>query len=95
MPFGFAPAGHHATVHPDGELATSRAAAKSNVAMALSSYASFDLEDVIRQGKGNPYAVHVCIYRNRKKTLEIIQRAEGKSFIPHYDLLHLPGADYC
>ncbi|KAF2169495.1 hypothetical protein M409DRAFT_20709 [Zasmidium cellare ATCC 36951] len=80
IPFGFSPAGHHATVHPDGEVATSRAAAKNNIAMALSAYASYDLTDVMQQGQGNPYAIHVCIYRNRRKTLQILQRAEAAGF---------------
>ena len=45
--------------------------------MALSSYSSKDLEDVIAQANGNPYMIHVSLYKDRRKTLEIIQRAEG------------------
>ncbi|KAJ5573334.1 hypothetical protein N7450_010318 [Penicillium hetheringtonii] len=38
FPFGFSPAALHKLAHPDGELATSRAAAKNGIPMALSSY---------------------------------------------------------
>ncbi|KAM5347504.1 hypothetical protein ACJ41O_010509 [Fusarium nematophilum] len=80
FPFGFSPAAMHALAHPDGEMATSRAAAKNGIAMALSSYSSRNLEDVGAQGKGNPYMIHVCFYKDRRKTLEIIKRAEAAGF---------------
>ncbi|KAH6871029.1 (S)-2-hydroxy-acid oxidase [Thelonectria olida] len=80
FPFGFAPAAMHELAHPDGEIASSRAAAKNNVPMALSSYSSKNLEDVVAEGKGNPYMIHVCFYKDRRKTLEITKRAEAAGF---------------
>lgn len=77
FPFGFSPSGHHSLAHPDGEIATSRGAAMNNIPMALSTYTSKSLEDVIKEGKGNPYMMHICFFKDRTKTLEIIQRAEG------------------
>ena len=67
----------HRLAHPDGELATSRAAAKANICMALSSYATESLEDVASQGNGNPYAMQLCVLRDRHTTLQMLERAEG------------------
>lgn len=50
----------------------------NNIPMALSTYTSKAPEDVIKQGKGNPYMMHVCFFKDRNKTLEIIKRAEGR-----------------
>lgn len=67
----------HKMAHPDGELATSRAAAKFNIGMALSSYATESMENVAAQGAGNPYVMQLCVLRDRETTLQILQRAEG------------------
>lgn len=63
--------------HPDGELATSRAAANAGVPMCLSSYANTSLEEVKLQGNGNPYMMQMCIVRDRNITQQLIQRAKG------------------
>lgn len=78
LPLGFSPAAMHCLAHPDGELATSRAAAKYGLAMALSSYSTISLEDVRAQGQGNPYAMQLCVLRNRDITRQLLRRAEGK-----------------
>jgi (S)-2-hydroxy-acid oxidase len=73
----------HQLAHPDGEVATSRAAAKHDVAMGVSAYATYSMEDVIAQSSGNPYAFQVTILKDRSLTLKMIQRAESKcSFLP-------------
>jgi (S)-2-hydroxy-acid oxidase len=68
----------HCLAHPDGEKATSRAAAKMNIPMGLSTYSTTSIEDVGRAGKGNPYAFQLSIVKDRNMTLEWIKRAEGK-----------------
>ncbi|EEU43668.1 uncharacterized protein NECHADRAFT_82680 [Fusarium vanettenii 77-13-4] len=70
----------HGHIDPGGEVATSRATAKKGVAMALSSYSSMNLEDVAAESQGNPYMIHVCFYKDRRKTLEITKRAETAGF---------------
>ncbi|KAL2678655.1 hypothetical protein Neosp_009406 [[Neocosmospora] mangrovei] len=77
FPYGFSPSGQHQLAHPDGEVATSKGAAKNNIPMVLSTYTSKSPEDVIAQGTGNPYMMHICFFKDRSKTLEIIKRAEG------------------
>ena len=82
MPLGISPAAMHGLAHPDGERATSRAAASQNVAMGLSSYATESLEDVRAAGGSNPYAMQLCVLRDRETSHQLIRRAEGKRCSP-------------
>ncbi|VUC29258.1 unnamed protein product [Clonostachys rosea] len=59
LPLGMGPAAMHKLAHPDGELATSRAAANLGVCMALSSYATESMENVAAVGRGNPYVMQL------------------------------------
>lgn len=68
----------HKLAHPDGEIATSQAAAASGIAMALSAYATCSVEEVTAQGLGNPYAMQMCIVRDRNIILQLLKRAESK-----------------
>ncbi|KAL3447320.1 FMN-dependent dehydrogenase family protein [Aspergillus insuetus] len=72
LPFGFSPAASHKLAHPDGELATSRAAAKFGICIGLSSYSTTSLEDVILEGQGNPYAIQMCVLRDRSLTFTTV-----------------------
>ncbi|PIA88906.1 Hydroxyacid oxidase 1 [Cercospora beticola] len=80
MPLGFSPAAMHRLAHPEGELAVSRAAAKHNIAMGLSSYATEPLESVIAEGGSNPYAMQLCVLRNREISHQMIRRAEEAGY---------------
>ncbi len=79
LPFGFSPAASQKLAHPDGEVATSRAAAKFGICMGLSSYSNYSLEDVGAQGLGNPYVIQMCVLRDRSITLQLLKRAESTS----------------
>lgn len=78
FPFGFSPAATHKLAHPDGEVGTSKAAAATNICMALSAYATCSLEDVIAQGSGNPYVMQFSILKDRNIMKQILQRAESQ-----------------
>ncbi|GKZ85136.1 hypothetical protein AnigIFM56816_010902 [Aspergillus niger] len=80
LPFGFSPAAAHKLAHPEGELATSRAAAKFGICMGLSSYSTTSLEDVASQGCGNPYAMQMCVLKDRSITLQLLERAEKAGY---------------
>ncbi|KAM0549221.1 hypothetical protein ACHAPJ_009531 [Fusarium lateritium] len=80
FPFGFSPAATHKLAHPEGEVATSRAAAEAGIPMALSAYASCSLEEVIAQGNGNPYIMQLSILKNRAISKQIVERAEKAGF---------------
>lgn len=78
FPLGFSPTALHNLAHPDGELATSRAAANMGISMGLSSYAATPLEDVAVQGTGqNPYMIQLTIPKDRSIAVQMIKRAEG------------------
>ncbi|BCS21676.1 alpha-hydroxy acid oxidase [Aspergillus puulaauensis] len=80
LPFGFSPAASQKLAHPDGEVATSRAAAKFGICMGLSSYSNYSLEDVGTQGLGNPYVIQMCVLRDRSITLQLLKRAEKSGY---------------
>lgn len=73
----------HKLAHPDGEIATSRAAASKNICMGLSVFATQSLEDVIAQSSGNPYFMHIAMIKDKVACGNTIRRAEGEwSFDP-------------
>lgn len=76
----------HKLAHPDGEVATSQAAVSQGVAMALSSYSTCSLEDVAQEGKGrergNPYAIQMCVLKDRAITVQLLKRAQGMYGMP-------------
>ncbi|KAJ5408746.1 hypothetical protein N7509_002629 [Penicillium cosmopolitanum] len=80
LPFGFSPSASHQLAHPEGELATSRAAANYGIAMGLSSYSNYALEDVAAQGLGNPYAMQMCVLKDRSLTIQLLERAEKAGY---------------
>ncbi|KAF7670697.1 fmn-dependent dehydrogenase [Alternaria burnsii] len=80
FPCGISPTAMHCLAHPDGELATSRAAAKAGIPMALSSYSNVALEDVKAEGAGNPYMMQMCVVRDRNRTLQLLERAEKAGY---------------
>jgi (S)-2-hydroxy-acid oxidase len=72
----------HSMAHIDGETATSRAAAGAGIPMALSTYSTVSLEDVIKESADNPCAFQLSIVKNRETSLRWIKRAEGKNKWP-------------
>ncbi|KIW88560.1 uncharacterized protein Z519_10606 [Cladophialophora bantiana CBS 173.52] len=89
-PLGFAPSAAHKLAHPDGELATSRAAAKNNIPMCLSSYASVALEEVKAAGGSNPHAMQITFVRDLEATKEQISRAERAGYHAIFVSVDLP-----
>lgn len=65
FPVGRSPSAAHGLSHKDAELATSRAAAKNNIPMILTSWSNTRLEDFIAAGGGNAYAMQVTLLRTR------------------------------
>ncbi|OJJ32855.1 hypothetical protein ASPWEDRAFT_42889 [Aspergillus wentii DTO 134E9] len=92
FPLGFAPSAAHRLAHPDGELATSRAAAKNGIPMALSSWSTTSVEDVRAQGAGagNPYAMQISFFRDVNITKSIIERAEKAGYKALFVSVDLP-----
>uniref|UniRef100_A0A060T3Y3 Oxidase FUB9 n=1 Tax=Blastobotrys adeninivorans TaxID=409370 RepID=A0A060T3Y3_BLAAD len=82
FPLGFSPAANHGLAHPDGELGTSRAAAKKGVNMVLSSWSNYHSSDVAMQGKdaGISYAQQLCAVRHEETNFSIIKNAEEAGY---------------
>lgn len=87
FPLCCAPAGIQGAAHPDGEVATSRAVAAWGVNQAVSSFASFGIDEIVNAGKdastacrseyGAPvYAMQMYPMRDRALQERIIKRAE-------------------
>lgn len=69
----------HKLSHPEGELATARAAEKLNCSMLLSSLSSTSLEDVQTASQGNKW-FQLYWYKDRTITRNLVERAEQAGY---------------
>jgi (S)-2-hydroxy-acid oxidase len=77
FPLGISPAGLHGMAHPDGELATSRAAAKLGVPMGISSFANNSTADIAAASAGKiDHAIQLYTMKDQALELRIIRSAE-------------------
>jgi 4-hydroxymandelate oxidase len=74
-PILLAPTAYHRLVHPEGEIATARAAARARATMVLSSFANTGVEEVARAA-GAPLWFQLYVQRDRGQTREMVRRAE-------------------
>lgn len=79
MPIMVAPTAMQRMAHPDGELATARAAASMNTAMVLSSWATSSVEEVASVGPGLRF-FQLYVYKDRKVVEQLVRRAERAGF---------------
>ena len=80
MPFPvlLAPTALHRLAHPDGELATARAAASLGVTMCLSTVSSVSMEEVAATGA--PRWFQLYVHRDRDLTADLVRRAHASGF---------------
>lgn len=76
MPVLVAPTAFHRMAHPEGEVATARAAGDSGIIMILSTLATCSIEAVMENASG-PVWFQLYFYKDRDATLSLIQRAES------------------
>ncbi len=79
LPLGIAPTALHQLAHPEGELATARAAAAAGVLMVLSTLSSTALEDVAAVASGPRWFQLYC-YKDRTLTEDLVTRAKASSY---------------
>jgi 4-hydroxymandelate oxidase len=79
FPIMIDPAGGHGRAHPDGELATVRAAGALGTVMILSSGSTYTLEEVAKAASG-PIWFQQYLYRDRELTKLMAQRAEAAGY---------------
>lgn len=80
MPAIVAPTAFHRLAHPEGELATARAASAAGVAMALSTLSTTSLEQVAERGGGGPRFFQLYVFRDRGLTRELVERAAAAGY---------------
>lgn len=84
MPFGFSPAAMHCLANLEGEVATSRAAAKANIVMGLSHWATRSMGDVKKAsnevGGTNPYGIQTSGSSSRATIKGLIKTASDLGY---------------
>ena len=80
LPILLAPLAMQRMAHPDGELATARAAAAARTIMCLSTAATTRPEDVAAAAPGAPRWFQVYVFGDRSQTEELIAEAVENDF---------------
>ncbi|MCO5172094.1 MAG: alpha-hydroxy-acid oxidizing protein [Planctomycetes bacterium] len=76
LPALVAPTAFHGLAHPQGELATTRAAGAAGTVMVLSTLATEAVEDVVAAAAG-PVWFQLYVYKDRPATEALVRRAEA------------------
>jgi 4-hydroxymandelate oxidase len=80
LPVGIAPAALHGLAHPDGELATTRAAAAAGVLHVVSTVASKTIEDVAAAAPDGRRWFQLYVQRDPAATRDLVQRAAAAGY---------------
>jgi len=78
-PFGVAPLAYHTLAHPEGELATVRAAGAAGVPVVVSTFAGRTFEE-LAEAAAAPLWLQVYCFRDRDTTRALVERAERAGF---------------
>ena len=76
MPVLLAPTAMHTLSHPDGELATARAAAASKTIFTLSSISTYSIEEVAEASEG-PLWFQLYFHQDRNVTKDLLDRIKN------------------
>ncbi len=79
MPVLVAPTAFHRMAHPEGELATIRAAGRAETLMVLSTLSNVPLEEVAQAAPG-PRWFQLYVYRDRAATRSLVERVEAAGY---------------
>jgi 4-hydroxymandelate oxidase len=79
MPIGVAPSAFHKIAHPDGEIATARAAGASGSVMCVSVMATVSLEEIAAIASG-PLWLQTYIFKDRDFALDLATRARAMGY---------------
>ncbi|MET9443618.1 alpha-hydroxy acid oxidase [Streptomyces sp. NPDC006610] len=78
-PLGIAPMAYHRLAHPDGEVATARAAGEAGVLFTVSMFASRTLEDIAAEATG-PLWLQLYWLKRREPMIALVRRAEAAGY---------------
>lgn len=79
MPILIAPTAYQRLAHPEGELATARAAAEAGTIYTLSTLATTAIEDIARVSQG-PRWFQLYVHKDRELTQSLVERAEAAGY---------------
>jgi 4-hydroxymandelate oxidase len=80
VPVLIAPTSVHQLAHPEGEMATARAARAAGTVMVASTLSSYSLEDIAAAAAGSPLWFQLYIYRDRRLTQQLLERVESARY---------------
>ncbi|XP_006813604.1 2-Hydroxyacid oxidase 1-like [Saccoglossus kowalevskii] len=80
FPICIAPTAMQKMAHPDGEIATAKAAAKMKTLMCLSSWATCSFEEVAEADPNGLKWFQLYIYKDREATAQLVRRAEKAGY---------------
>ncbi|MFF9807470.1 alpha-hydroxy acid oxidase [Streptomyces coeruleorubidus] len=78
-PLGIAPMAYHQLAHPEGEVATARAAGDVGALLTVSMFASRTLEDIAAEASG-PLWLQLYWLKRRELMTDLIRRAEAAGY---------------
>ena len=79
FPLILAPTAMHQLAHPDGELATSRAAGEAGILFCASTFANYSMEDIAAVATGPRWFQLYC-YKDRGLTESLVDRAVAAGY---------------
>lgn len=79
MPIMVAPTAYHRMAHPDGELATARAAGEAGTIMVASTIATYSLEEIAKAAAG-PLWFQLYVQPDRSISRDLARRAEAAGY---------------
>lgn len=77
---GISPTAFHKLAHPDGEIASAKAAGVLGTIFILSSFSTTSIEKVAEEAPDTIKFFQVYVHKNRELTKSLIQRAENNGF---------------
>ncbi len=80
LPVLIAPTSVQQLAHPEGELATARAAHAAGTVLVASTLSSYSLEEIARAVVGSPLWFQLYIYRDRALTSDLLARVERAGY---------------
>ena len=93
LPVGVAPAALQGLAHPEGELITARAAARSHALFCLSTFSNRSVETVAAAGRGTRW-FQLYVQRDRARTEALVARAVAAGFTALVLTVDLPLPGY-
>lgn len=94
MPVAIAPMAVHGIAHPDGEVATARAAAEAGIPFTLSTASSRSIEEVAEGAPDGRHWFQLYVQAAPRRSRELVERAEAAGFEALILTVDLPRLGY-